>query len=574
VNNPSVKVEKTDTVAIVKPKTKLPAEKTEFKPKPADTVAVVKKEEPKKSNITVGEEVKLPPPVKMKRIAYSKPQKLFTATAAAYKPRDIATGKPEIKLPEPPPPLPEAVKLASVKPSAIKKIKVPKPEAYTAVDVLIGLPEIKIKAPEAVKPAPVKMEAIPLTSIKRYKITKVPPLTAVAIAVAAPVINVKEPEVVPVAPAPVKMASVKPSKLKKLPTGKAGPFTPQNIAAGTPDIKVKAPEAAPAVVVTEVARPRIKMPKILPAKVSKWHLLYGGEFFDEKLKLIKLPPEPTFKPIATTIATALPSKPAALKVNPAVNTGEYSVTQEDAKETSMVVYMTNGKGKYFPVTPKIVLTDAATNKTIKTFTRFVDADGQPDPVNNIAAGKYYLTVEGRDDLVATVDLLPNKRTRVEIIVKKYSLYFTYEGAPNRPVKEFNARVIQRNVPNGRVVEQKCTEKLEYEPGAYHININTFPEEVRYIELDGNFSGIALKQPGFVKFTAEAKTNTVILHKLQGDRYVQFYTLNLSDPAAQHLQIQPGKYQAQYSNGTSKFSSSNRVIEFSVKALTETEVILK
>ncbi len=586
----TVKVEKEkpkEIPAEIKPKTKpKPELKVEEKPKPVDTVATVKKTEPTKSNIVVGEEPKLPPPVKMKRTGFSKPNKLFYAPVSRYKTQDVAVGTAQFKEPEPPVVIPAPVRMAAITASPVKKRKIQKPQPFVPTDVAVEAPVIKLPEPPVEKPDPVTMKAANASAVKKIKIPKVAPYTPTNVAVGTPVLNIKAPEVVPVAPTAVTMTAARATKPKKLRVDKTFVFNaPANVLVGAPVFKVKAPEAPVVVAEPEVKKESPKLTKIKMAAVKKRNLLYGGSFFDDSIKMIKVTAQPTFKQnfaaVATTATPAVtpvkPVKPAAnepKKLNPAVNTGEYSVTQEDAKETSMVVYLTNGKGKYFAVTPKVVLTDAVSNKEIKKFFRTVDAAGQPDPVTNVATGKYYLTIEGRDDLIASVDLMPNKRTRVEIVVKKYSLFFYYYGNPKRPVKEFYARVIQRNVANGRVVEQKCTEKLEYEPGNYHININTFPEDVRNVDLlSESESGIGIKEPGFVSFTNESKATSANLNLQQGDRFAQFHTMNLSDPLIKHLSIQPGRYQVVFNPGPSKFSAA-KVLEFLVKSNEVTEVILK
>jgi hypothetical protein len=172
-----------------------------------------------------------------------------------------------------------------------------------------------------------------------------------------------------------------------------------------------------------------------------------------------------------------------------------------------------------------------------------------------------------------VEIQQNKHNKVYVKVKDFTLFFRYEGAPNRPVKEFTATVIQRNVTNGKIVMQRCSERLEYEPGNYHIVVNTFPEEVFNADLDDLSRGLTIAQPGFVKFTSEVNTNTIALYKELGDKFLQFATLNLSDPKTQHLQMQPGKYQVHYNNGQTKFAASERVITFIVKSTLDTEVVL-
>lgn len=523
-------------------KTAIPVEpekpKVVEQPRPvlADTV----KPKPKQSNIVVGELVKRPAPVTMKKIK-----------AQALKPFFVGVTRPKA-LPEIP---------------------------VTPV-------EIKVSEDEAAPPhsAPVKLTYIKMPG---YKLVKVPHVAFGKVPTAeVPQLTIKTDP--PVVITQVKMTKVKTIAMHRLPVNGAAPLMLSTRPLPALTIKTEQVEPAPvAVAPVEPPKPKIvrtplKMPKLKNGKF-RMHLLYVNTFLDSDLKPVKLPPlvinttlpEPPKTPVIAKQPTPNPTKTTPPKPAPIAKTGEYKVEHEDAQETTLEVYLTDGKGRFFYATPRVFILDPVTNKEIKRFFRTVNEAGEPDPVTNLPAGKYDLTIAGRDDLLAHVDMQPNKRNKVYVKVKNFSLYFYYEDAPNRPVKEFVATVIQRNTNNGKVTTQKGTEKLEYEPGNYHIVINTFPEDIRNIDLDAaSAGGIAIPQPGFVKFTSEVNTNTVTLSRELGDKYLQFATINLSDPRAQHLQIQPGKYQAHYSNGTSKFSSSDRVIPFQVIGTQETEVILK
>ena len=123
-------------------------------------------------------------------------------------------------------------------------------------------------------------------------------------------------------------------------------------------------------------------------------------------------------------------------------------------------------------------------------------------------------------------------------------------------------------------DQLCTTTLEYEPGNYHIRINTFPEDVRNVDLDlDDETVIQILQPGFVKFTSDSK-QVVTLYKEDGNKFASFHQLDLNDPRSQHLQIQPGKYQVHFHKGPGGSSASEKVIPFIIKSNEETEVILK
>ncbi len=594
------------------------------KPKPVDTVAAPVKKEPVTSHIVVGEEVKKATPLKMQRLSGQRFKKLSTLPVSVTRPGQLAVYYPEIKVmePDPVPVKPAAAKLSLAKVAPFKKLKTTKPGPYIPYEMAVFLPDIKVTEPEivAVRAQPAKMTAISIRGLKKLKTTKPGPYEPYAIPVFLPEIKVMEPEVVLVKAAPAKLTAIAVRPLKKLKTQKPEPFTPPAMAVFYPEIKVDIPEVKPekpaAAKLTalklspfkkmKVTKPGIYVPQDIPVfladiRVSipevappppkrvverftklkppafKMHLLYSSTFFDKDTTRMKLLKIPEFKPQIATAVTPVPVKTSPIKPMPVAKTGEYSVdSREDSKETTLEVYLTNGKGKFYSTTPQVFILDPVNNsKEIKKFYRTVDATGNPDPITNLAAGKYDLTIAGRDDLLAHVDMVANRRNKVYVKVKNYSLYFYYLGAPDRPVTEFKALVIQRNTANGKQVVQKCTERLEYEPGNYHIVISTFPEDVRNVDLEAEAAGgIGIAQPGFAKFTSEVNATSAVLCKQNGDRYVSFYTLTLSDPSAQHLQMQPGLYQVTYNNGASKFSTSDRVVQFTVKSNEETQVILK
>lgn len=288
----------------------------------------------------------------------------------------------------------------------------------------------------------------------------------------------------------------------------------------------------------------------------------------------KLPPAPPLK------FDIEPVKPKPVVKGPMAKLPEgkpmeYTVEAEDAKETTVEVYFTNGSGKFYVTTPQIMLLNAQTGALAKRFYRTVDENGNPDPQKGIEPGLYHLTfAESKSVYVNNVEIEANKTNKIFVKVHKASLSFEYGGNLKRPVSEFAAMVIERNkVEGGTIVNQKCTDKLEYEPGNYHVVINTFPQDVRNIDLDFNEKVITLLQPGFVKFSAADGIPAVKLYQQLGDKYRQFHILPLSDPSAKHLQIQPGKYQAHYNKGPGGTYASEKVVEFVVKSNEETEVLL-
>jgi hypothetical protein len=265
------------------------------------------------------------------------------------------------------------------------------------------------------------------------------------------------------------------------------------------------------------------------------------------------------------------------KPNPALDKGgDYVEKTEDASETSLMVYFTNGQGVYYPTTPQVLLIDPISKKTVKRFYRTVDADGNPDPQTTIVPGTYNLSFANNTKFVLTgVTVVANKKNSVTVTVHPATLSFAYKDAPNRPVTEFTAVVTERNKANGRVQEQKCTESLQYEPGNYHVEINTFPKDIRNIpDMDFDYETvISIPQPGFAKFTTDGSVRVVSLFQRLGDKFLAFYTLDLNDPRSQHLQIQPGEYQVHYQRGPVHSNATEQVKQFNIKPTETTEIML-
>ncbi|GAA4462679.1 hypothetical protein GCM10023093_09770 [Nemorincola caseinilytica] len=97
---------------------------------------------------------------------------------------------------------------------------------------------------------------------------------------------------------------------------------------------------------------------------------------------------------------------------------------------------------------------------------------------------------------------------------------------------------------------------------------------RNIDLDFNEKVITILQPGFAKFVAEEGMNSVTLYQRLADKYMSFFTLRLADPVAQHLQIQPGEYQAHYHKAGGGPGGQEKVVPFVIKATEETVIELK
>ncbi len=311
---------------------------------------------------------------------------------------------------------------------------------------------------------------------------------------------------------------------------------------------------------TPVAPRDEKIAKLKPAAFSQFNVIFVIE--DRTYPYKQVPPLPAVK--------AEKAPPPEIAKKPPVQ--EVKVETVEDNQTSVEIYFTNGAGKFYPTTPQVMLVDPSTKQVVKKFYRTVDPAGNPDPQTNIPPGTYQLTFNDNPNFVMNnIKVEANRKNKFFVTVPPISLYFYYIGAPNRPVTEFKAIVTERNKAQGRVQEQKGTEKIKYESGNYHVEINTFPLLIKNIDLDFMESGIGIPQPGFAKFVSDGKVRTVKLYQRLGDKFLPFYSLDLSDPRSQHLQIQPGEYQVHYPKGPGQSASSEFVKLFRITATEVTQI---
>lgn len=405
------------------------------------------------------------------------------------------------------------------------KINIPTPEQ--------PLPETN--APEVPKPQPVIKKETPIV------IPKPEPKKDTVV--------IKTPEVKPVAPPKTETPPVKPSNI---------------------------------VVVNEVKERKKEPSFLLPVgRKSYFPVMYVSRN-PEKVRLPKVimpafeveerPKEVTYKPMATATP---PKVPVKAPEPPAPMPTEIKITTEEAAETTLEIYFTNGKGKYYQTTPEIVLRDIKTNKEVNRFYRDVDFAGKPRPQKGIAPGVYNMSITGKDGvLYKGVNVRANSKNKYEIIVTQGSLAFTYNANPSRPVTEFNARVsvaLKRNAIN----KQLCTEILPYEPETYHIEINTNPISHRNIDLDfGVVMYVSLEEPGQVKIINNRGYRKVEFYYLLGDKYDDFVPTNVKgDINQQEFLIQPGRYKIAYIKDASVPNPQPIVKNFIIKSNTVTELIL-
>lgn len=251
---------------------------------------------------------------------------------------------------------------------------------------------------------------------------------------------------------------------------------------------------------------------------------------------------------------------------------QYEIKVTPSVETEVQVYFTDGRGKFYHTTPQIQLSDPKSSKSIKTFYRYVNADGEPDAIS-VPAGVFNLSVVGSDrTFLKNIEIKPNMKNNIVITVGGGSLQFVWKtGDKKKPVDKFSAQVKRNFVPQP-MVTQRCDTVLPYPPGNYHVEINTLPVSVRSLDLNfGATAIIPIDVPGVIRFTNSNALGRVWLLYPHGDRYVKFYQMNISgNPTAQQLELQPGTYEVHYSiaNGM-----PDKIIKFVVKSEETTSIEL-
>ncbi len=367
-------------------------------------------------------------------------------------------------------------------------------------------------------------------------------------------------------------SSLAPERINHLPVSK-----PRLLATTTPSLKMLKPVQPatvvlpPVVIDTVAVVPKLKTDKAERLALAAFKHIQILIVIEEKsIVPVKLPPLPPLK-------IEIPQSPVTKAPAPAnvpedgSKPADYTVEQEDAKETSVEVYLTNGKGKFYSTTPQMLALDPATKKIVKAFYRTVDASGNPDAITDFPPGNYNISLSTRRSLeVKNVSVERGKKTKITVIVKPCSLSFRYEKAPSRPVVEFSARVIERNKSQGKITDQRCNERLEYAPGNYHIMINTFPQIDRNADIEFDELAIDIPQPGFAKFIADPNLKTAELYKQEGDKFLMFHTLDVTEAVKHPVRIQPGIYQVHYHKSK---GAPDVVVTFLIKATEETSIEL-
>jgi hypothetical protein len=251
---------------------------------------------------------------------------------------------------------------------------------------------------------------------------------------------------------------------------------------------------------------------------------------------------------------------------------DFVVKVEEAKESTLQIYFTNGQGRFYNTEPKMLIKDSKTGKE-KSIYRNVTG-GEPNPIK-LEPGTYDILIPGSKSKASGIVMEPGKNKKYYIKVNNGSLSFYYPTAPDRPVKEFTALVSKRFEP-GPVVKQKCDTELPYEPTNYHIEINTLPIMILNVDLEFNKgTGISIPEAGTVQITNQNAVGKVQFWYQHGDTYVPFHEMMVQgNPDAQKVDFLPGLYQVRFYTGPVTPLAKAELIMFRVKSNMTTSIELQ
>lgn len=297
----------------------------------------------------------------------------------------------------------------------------------------------------------------------------------------------------------------------------------------------------------------------------------------------RIPSQRSVRPPRTTAKIAFeieaPKKRDTIRaqaptLKPVANEMEYTVETANSEKTKVQVYFIGPNRKaYLKAKPEIEVYDAMTNKLVTSFRR--DMNGiEPIPVE-IQAGKYNIVVKGQSDLISSnVEITAGKMNKVFIKVTDGTLAFAYMGNLKRPV-EFNA-IVNRRFAAGATVLQKCSERLNYEPGTYYVEINTLPASKFSVDLTfGAVYELQIPEPGTLEITNTKPYGKIQLQSVLGDEYLTFKALEITGSAEdQRLILQPGPYKAIVPVNPAIPQAGTKVIEFRVTSNKVTELLIE
>ncbi len=436
-------------------------------------------------------------------------------------------------------------------------LQVTKPEEMKKAIGTISESYRKVLAIPIPKPKPVAQTSTPLPSVLKINIPeiKLPEKTPEP----KPAAVVKDTVVKVIPPKPSKIiVDAAPLKHEEIPRLKPRKIAPLRQMAPIAYLVKK--QSVPSIKIPEKQAELIVLPKEEMAYLKPRRNLGLLQYFYAipKLKPLAIPSinipakEAEPAPVAVVPPPPPPPPPRPAKNTPVVKPKDemkeaaFTTEIQPADNTTLQLYFTNGTGKFYQTNPRVMMVDAQTKKEVKRFFRTVNVKGEPDG-QQLPPGTYNIMFEANPNLIVkNVVIAANENRKVYVTITKGTLRFEYEGNTKRPIEDFVAEV-KRNFEPAPTVMQPLTEAHSYEPGNYHIEINTLPIDRRNIDLDfGATYYIRLFEPGFVQFMNSVPLGKVALYYPLGDQYEYFYKLDVTGkPEAQKLRLQPGTYKVQF-----------------------------
>lgn len=280
------------------------------------------------------------------------------------------------------------------------------------------------------------------------------------------------------------------------------------------------------------------------------------------------PPSP---PPNRPVATPQPSRPTP-PVNKEIKKVDFYATVDNAEKTTLLVYFTDGNGKFYPTEPLMKFIDSKTGAEVKQLYRNMSGR-EPTPIE-MTAGTYDIIIPGSDSKAENVVIQENKVNKVYIRAGMASLAFYYSTQPDSPITEYKAYVSNR-FGDRKVTTQPCDQALLYEPANYHVEINTLPKLVYNLDLDFNqLKLVAIPTPGtFQILNAQPMEKAQLWHQL-GNEYVPFLDMNITGrPSAQKVDLLPGFYQVRYFKAPHKPYDASVIVPFQIKSEETTAITL-
>lgn len=285
--------------------------------------------------------------------------------------------------------------------------------------------------------------------------------------------------------------------------------------------------------------------------------------------LITITQQTVVEPAAKTVVH--PSKPKP-EIKKEIKKVDFYTTSENAEKTTLLVYFTDGKGKFYHTEPLMKIINDKTGKEVKEVYRNM-AGSDPAPIEMIA-GTYDIIIPGSDSKAEHISILPNKTNKVYIKAGSASLAFYYSTKPDSPIKEYIAYVSDR-FGQRKVTTQPCDQAFPYDPANYHVEINTLPKLVYNIDLSFNeLRMVVIPTPGTFQVLNTNPMGKIQLWHQLGNEYVPFLDMNITGhPSIQKVNLLPGQYQIRYFNTPHKPYDVSIIIPFQIKSEQTTSITL-